>query len=170
LWDTSVEPTGSTEIVIDVEIREREAKKNPKGDALTKPGVKVATQPAQHVFAGHRDWVKGLGLSRDQQRLITGDDSGLVCVWELATRKEVAKWTGYPGTWVSSACLSPDGQTAFVGEFAHPRGSFDRPPAQVRLFDANTGKETLDILKVIYPDVKVRDNSYGYATTWSKFV
>jgi WD40 repeat protein len=71
---------------------------------------------------------------------------------------------------VTSVCLSPDGQTAFVGEFCHPRGSFDRPPAQVRLFDAETGKEKLDILKVVFPEVKVRDNSYGYATTWSKFV
>lgn len=170
LWDATVEPTGSAEVVVDAEQREREAKKNPKSDALTKPGVKVPTQPAQHVFTGHRDWVRGLGLSLDQKRLITGDDTGLICVWDLAGRKEIARWTGYPGNWVTAACLSPDGQTAFVGEICHPRGSFDRPPAQVRLFDASTGKETLDILKVIYPDVKVRDNSYGYATTWSKFV
>lgn len=170
LWDPDVAATGSAEIIVDGEQREREAKKNPKSDALTKPGVKVATQQAQHVFTGHRDWVKGLGLSRDQKRLISGDDSGLVCVWDLAARKEIAKWTGYPGNWVTSACLSPDGQTAFVGEFCNPRGSFDRPPAQVRLFDASTGKETLDLLKVVYPNVKVRDNSYGYATTWGAFV
>lgn len=170
LWDPNLEPTGSAEVIVDGEQRERDAKKNPKGDALTKPGIKVATQPAQHVFTGHRDWVRGLGLSRDQKRLITGDDSGQVIVWDLPTRKEIAKWTGVSPNWVTSACLSPDGQTAFVGEFTHPRGSFDRPPAQVRLFDAATGKETLDFLKIIYPEVKVRDNSYGYATTWGKFV
>jgi WD40 repeat protein len=170
LWDPDVEPTGSAEIVVDSEQREREAKKNPKGDALTRPGVKVVTQQAQHVFSGHRDWVKGLGLSRDQKRLITGDDSGLVYVWDLADRKEVAKWNGHPGNWVTSACLSPDGQTAFIGEFCAPRGSFDRPPAQVRLFDVATGKEKLDFLKILYPNVKVRDNSYGYATTWAAFV
>jgi WD40 repeat protein len=170
LWDPNAEPSGSAEIIVDGEQREREAKKNPKADALTKPGVKVATQTAQHVFTGHRNWVRSLGLCRDQKRLITGDDSSLTYVWDLPGRKEIAKWTGYPGNWVTSACLSPDGQTAFVGEFTHPRGSFDRPPAQVRLFEAGTGKEILDILKVIYPEVKVRDNSYGYATTWGKFV
>jgi WD40 repeat protein len=170
LWETKAEATGSAEIVIDSETRERESKKNPKGDALTKPGVKVVTQQAQHVLAGHREWVRSLAISRDQKRLITGDDASVVHVWDMAARKEIAKWTGYPGNWVTSACLSPDGQTAFVGEFCHPRGSFDRPPAQVRLFEADTGKETLDILKVIFPEVKVRDNSYGYATTWGKFV
>jgi WD40 repeat protein len=170
LWDPDVEPTGSAEVIVDSEQREREAKKNPKSDALTKPGVKVVTQQAQHVLTGHRDWVKGLGLSRDQKRLITGDDSGLVYVWDLPARKEIAKWTGYPGNWVSSACLSPDGQTAFVGEYCNPHGSFDRPPAQVRLFDAATGAEKLDFLKILYPNVKVRDNSYGYAATWGPFV
>src|SRR5258706_280644 len=88
----------------------------------------------RRLAAGNRDWVRCLGLSRDQKRLITGDDSGLVCVWDLPARKEIARWTGSPGNWVTSACLSPDAQTAFVGEFTHPRGSFDRPPAQVRLF------------------------------------
>lgn len=170
LWETDAAPTGSAEVVIDSEEREREAKKNPKGAALTKPGVKVAVHQAQHVFTGHRDWVQALGLSRDQKRLISGDDSGLVLVWDLPGRKEVAKWTGHPGNWVTSACLSADGQTAFVGEFCAPRGSFDRPPAQVRLYDVATGKEKLDFLKVLYPNVKERDNSYGYATTWSAFV
>lgn len=170
LWDSNIEPTGSAEIIIDSEEREREAKKNPKGNALTKPGIKVVTQQAQHVFTGQRDWVQALGLSRDQKRLISGDDSGQVQVWDLADRKGVSKWSGYPGNWVTSVCLSPDGQTAFVGEFCSPRGSFDRPPAQARLFDVASGKERLDFLKILYPNVKVRDNSYGYATTWGAFV
>lgn len=170
VWDLNLEPTGSAEIIVDGQQREREAKKNPKGDALTRPGIQVATQPAQHVFTGHRDWVQGLGLSRDQKRLITGDDSGLVCVWDLAGREKIAKWTGHPGNWVTSACLSPDGETAFVGEFCSPRDTFDRPPAQVRLFDVTTGKEKLDFLKVLYPNVKERDSSYGYAETWGRFV
>jgi WD40 repeat protein len=170
LWDPTTAPAGSTEIIVDAEQRAREAKRTRKNEVLSKPGVKVATQPSQHVLTGHRGWVRALGLSRDQKRLITGDDTGLVQVWELASRKEIAKWTGHLGNWVTSACLSPDGQTAFVGEYCHPRGSFDRPPAQVRLFDASTGKEKLDILKVLYPNVKVRDNSYGYASTWGKFV
>lgn len=169
-WDPTVEPSGSAEVIVDADQRARGAKRTQKNDIPAKPGVKVVTQPAQHTFTEHREWVRGLGLSRDQKRLITGDDSGLVLVWDLASRKEIARWTGYPGNWVTSACLSPDGQTAFVGEYCHPHGSFDRPPAQVRLFDASTGKEKLDFLKVLFPNVKVRDNSYGYASTWGKFV
>ncbi|MBL8793562.1 MAG: hypothetical protein JNM56_06645 [Planctomycetia bacterium] len=170
LWDVATEPTGTAEVIIDGEQREREAKKNPKGNVQSRPGVKVGTQSAQHVFTGHRDWVQALGLCRNQKTLISGDDAGQVRVWDVVERKEIAQWTGHPGNWITSTCLSPDGQTAFVAEFCAPRGSFDRPPAQVRLFDVASGKEKLDFLKVLYPNVKVRDNSYGYATTWGQFV
>ena len=32
------------------------------------------------------------------------------------------------------------------------------------------GKEKIDVLKVLYPAVKVRDNSYGYSQVWRKLV
>jgi len=44
-------------------------------------------------------------MSSDQKRLISGDDSGLVIVWDLATRSEVARWT--VDYWVVAAALSP---------------------------------------------------------------
>lgn len=172
IWDPTAAPAGSAEIVIDIEQREREAKKKRDDKILTAPGVKVVTQQAQHVLSGHRDWIKGLGLSRDGKRLISGDDSGLVLVHDVADRKQVSRWGEQPGRWpgwVSAACLDASGAKAFVGEYCSSRGSFDRPPAQARLYDAATGKLTLDILEVMFPKTKERDNSYGYAQTWGKF-
>ncbi|GIW80250.1 MAG: hypothetical protein KatS3mg105_2057 [Gemmatales bacterium] len=170
LWDTTAPTTGSTEVVLDMKTREQEARRQRKPEIVTKPGVKVATQTAAHVFQVHQNWVQALDLSGDEKRLITGDDNGMTIVWDLASRKEIARWTGYPGNWITSAALTSDGQTAFVAEFCSRRGDFDRPPAQARIYDASTGKEKLDILKVQFPNVKKRDNSYGYATTWGKFV
>ena len=173
LWDMTAAPTGEAEVVLDIEERQREARRvsQDKKDAiLNAPGVKVATQTHAHILEGHGDWVNGLGVSRDEKRLISGDDKCHTIVWDLTSRKPIARWDGHGGDWVTSACLSPDGSLAFVGEFCARRGDFDRPPAQARLYDAATGEEKIDLLKVQFPDVKQRDNSYGYAQTWGKFV
>jgi len=172
-WDTTAAATSEAEIVLDREQREQEAKRAPKEkkDAiLNAPGVMLPAQTSQHTLDAHAEWVKALDLSRDGKRLITGDDACRTIVWDYAARKPIAEWTGHPMTWVSSAALSPDGGLAFVGEYCFRRGDFDRPPAQARLFDASTGEEKIDLLKVQFPDVKERDNSYGYSRTWGKFV
>ncbi len=171
-WDTSAKPTGEDQIVLDANRRREKARRaKNKDEILNAPGIKIATLPATHVVSdGHTDWINGLGLSRDGKRMISGDDAGNVVVRDTVTRKIVTQWKGHPGVWVSSASLDSDGKRAFVGEYSHSRGSFDRPPAQARVFDVASGKETVDLLKIQFPNVKARDNSYGYSRTWGKFV
>lgn len=170
LWDANAVPTGAAEVVMDIRTREKEAKRLRKDNPLNQPGVKVETLAANHVFEDHGDWVSALGLSRDDKRLISGDDKCLTIVRDIASRRQISRWTGHAGNWVTSAALSPDGTTAFTAEYSSPRGSFDRPPAQARFWNVENGAETLDVLAVQFPDVKARDNSYGYATKWAKFV
>ena len=55
----------------------------------------------------HKDWINGLGLSRDEKRLISGDDAGLTIVWDLASKKPISQWLGFKGTWVTAAALAP---------------------------------------------------------------
>lgn len=50
------------------------------------------------------------------------------------------------------------------------RGSFDRPPAQAKIYSLDDGTVLVDLLEVKFPTVKNRDNSYGYAQTWKKWV
>lgn len=170
LWPTDAAASGTAEVVLDGDAREAEAKRTRKDDALNRPGVTVEVQDTSHALPGHSDWVNGLYLCRDQQRLITGDDKGHVIVWDLPQRQPLSQWDGYPGNWVTSAALTPDGQTAFVAEYCGRRGDFDRPPAQARFWNVADGTETLDVLKVQFPNVKQRDNSYGYSRTWGEFV
>ncbi|MCA9269418.1 MAG: hypothetical protein KDA41_13145, partial [Planctomycetales bacterium] len=118
----------------------------------------------------HADWVNACALSRDGRRMISGDDSGLAILWDLPARREIRRWTGQSPNGVVSVALSSDGATAFVAEHRMSRGSFDRPPAQAKLFATDTGEMLLDLLVVKFPDVKARDNSYGYGTTWQKWV
>jgi WD40 repeat protein len=104
--------------------------------------------------------------------LISGDDACQTIVWDLEKLQQVSSWNGYDRVWISSAALSPDGQTAFTGEFAGSRGSFDRPAAQARLWNANDGTLKLDLLKTWTPKVKDEDriDSYGYGQTWGKLL
>ncbi|MCO6457745.1 MAG: hypothetical protein J5I93_20770 [Pirellulaceae bacterium] len=125
---------------------------------------------AKQVLAGHRDWVQALGISGDGRRLISGDDSCLTIVWDLATGAELTRWTGYDRVWVTAAALSPDGSRAFTAEYADGRGSFDRPAAQARFWNATDSSLQQDLLKVWLPDIKDQDrgDTYGYAQAWGK--
>lgn len=170
IWDTSAAAAGKAEAILDSEEREKEAKRTRSDEPLKQPGVEVEVQSDSEVLKAHGNWIQALDLSRDGNRLISGDDDCLTIVWDFSARKEIARWKGHPMTWVVSAALTADGKTAFVGEYSFKRDDFDRPPAQARIYNAETGSELVDILKVQFPNVKVRDNSYGYSRTWGKFV
>ncbi len=173
IWDVNAAPSGSTEIVLDRGTREREAKQLPtdKREAfLNAPGVKIETQTATQTLEGHRDWINSLGISRDGKRLISGDVTSLVIVWDLAARKEISRWTGHPWNWAFAAALSPDGQTALVSEYRYKRDDFDIPPAALKLWNVADGSEKLDILKTQFPKLDPKSATYGSASVWRKFV
>lgn len=174
-WDPAAKPTGTGDIVLDFKARQRQVRRksaDEKEKVLYAPGMKIETVTAANIITGHNDWVKALGISADGKRLISGDDSCLTIVRDTQTTKEIARWTGYSRVWISSAALSPDGRTAFTAEYAGSRSSFDRPAAQARLWDADSGKLKLDLLKVWTPKVKDKDriDSYGYARAWGKLI
>lgn len=175
IWDVNAEATGNDEVVLDEKAREQRGRGKPAAEKkaiLEAPGASVETVPSQHTLNGHTNWIKGLGISANEKRLISGDDSCQSIVWDLETHEQVASWHGYDRVWVSSAALAPDGKTAFVGEFAGRRSSFDVPAAQARLWNAESGEMTLDLLKTWTPDTKDEDrvDSYGYGRTWGKLI
>lgn len=192
LWDTQAASVGHVDVIVDAERRKREAKKSGKkeGDAKPAPGIKLETIKPLATFEEHAEWINALNISRDGKRIISGDDAARVIVWDVATKKSIAKWTGRPGGWITSAALDAAGKLAFVGEYCSSRGDFDRPPPEARLFDveeagkhptAATGAPIapgvtasapvkLDILALQTPQVKKRDNSYEYFSAWGKFV
>lgn len=169
LWNPSASATGSAEVVLDADSRKALAKRSGKKEVLEAPGVTVETVAAEHVFEGHRDWVQALGMSADEKWLISGDAGAQTIVWNLAERKEHARWNGYKWNWIVAAALSPDGATALVSEYRYKRDDFDIPAAAVRLYDA-TGQEKLDILKTQFPKLKPDDTSYGAGQVWLGFV
>ncbi|QDU92471.1 WD40 repeat domain-containing protein [Lignipirellula cremea] len=175
IWDVDAPASGSETVVIDQQDRERRARTKPteeKEAILNAPGASVETVAAKHILNGHDGWIFSLGVSADGKRLISGDDTGLSIVWDLATQKEISRWSGYPHTWVRSAALSPDGKTAFTCDFGGKRDNFDVPAAQARLWNCEDGSLKLDLLKVWTPSVKdeSRTDTYTYLTVWIKLL
>jgi WD40 repeat protein len=175
LWNIDAETTGESEVVLDTRNREvnaRGKRAEDKEKILNAPGCKVQEVASTATLEGHKDWIKALNISHDGKRLISGDDSCFTIVWDIASLKQVSSWHGYDRIWVSSAALSPDGQTAFVAEYAGRRSSFDCPAPQVRLWDATEGKLKNDLLKIWTPKVKDKDrvDSYGYFQTCGKIL
>ena len=172
LWDPAAAAQGEAEIVLDIELRRNLARrdKDHEHEILAAPGVKVQTQGPAHVMAAHGDWIFGLGLSADGQRLVSGDDAGMVIAWDFTIRTPIRRWRGHRLCGIVSAAVSPDAKKCFVAEFRMRRGDFDRPPAQAKIYSLDDAKVLSDLIAIQFPDVKVRDNSYGYGVTWQPWV
>lgn len=170
VWPTDAPAEGKADAVLDQESRERLAKRTGKKDGLTAPGISVETQSVSAVLAGHSDWIYGLGLSADGQRLVSGDTAAQVIVWNVGERKPIAKWSGHAWNWIVAASLSPDGQTALISEYRYKRDDFDIPTTALKLWNVADGSEKLDLMKVQFPKLNPKDTSYGGSQMWRKFV
>lgn len=173
LWDVAAAPTGKAEIILDLKDREQKAR-NQSGDKkkaiLEAPGQTVETIQAEHVLEGHRDWVTALAFDAENQRLMSGDDSSLIIVWDLATRGPVSQWMGHLWNSAAAVALSPDGQTALVSEYRYKRDDFDIPSPALKLWSVLDGKEVRDYLKIQFPKFDPVATSYEKAQVWRKFV
>jgi len=172
LWDVNASASGKADAVLDWQQRRSQIKrdKSNEEELLTAPGLDIETQAPAHVMLGHEGWVTACSLNQDQSRLVSGDDNSQVIVWDFAARKEIHRWKGHKLAGVTSTAVSPDGKKAFVCEYGGRRGDFDRPPAQAKIFALDSGEMLLDLLVVKFPEVKKRDNSYGYGTKWIKWM
>lgn len=78
--------------------------------AVTEPddgGGEVKLWPSGRSFQGHEEGVNALAFSRDG-RLATGDQDGIVRMWDIATGRERMSWKAHAQA-VRGAAFSPDG-------------------------------------------------------------
>lgn len=171
VWNVSSPTSGESEIVLDSERRVQRARSSPKemrDEFLQASGVKVATQAESVALNGHQDWINALGISGDGKRIISGDDSGLVIVWDLASRQEVSRWNVPGVAWIVAAALSTDGQTALISQYRRKGGDWNNYPAGLRLYNVADGALKLDILATNYP--KEKNPPYQYQYEYHKFI
>lgn len=166
LWTMDGPLSGQADAILEAAGNRRDIGKPVKGDTT----IKVPVQSACDLLTGHVDWVYALGLSGDGLRAITGDAASQVIVWDLQTRQAVQKWKGLGWTWIVSASLNANGDTALVSEYLPRRDDFDCPAPAFKLWDVSTAKEKLDILKVQFPKMDPSQHSYASMQVWKRFV
>lgn len=170
MWDAAAAPSGSVDVIVDHELRDAIAKKSGKKTDDATPATKVESLTSTHTLEGHKDWIDSLSLSADGRCLLTGDQSSLVIAWDVAARKERSRWSGHPWNWVVATALTADGETAVISEYRYKRDDFDIPCPALKRFHVADGAEQLDLLKVQFPKLNPKENTYGSAQVWRKFV
>lgn len=169
LWPIDATTTGQAEAILDEQARQAEFKRTKDDGVLKAPGVAVQTYAASKVLEGHADWIYTIAGNDDATRLISGDASALIIVWDAISGRIISKWKGHPWNWIVAAKLSGDGQTALVSEFRYKRDDFDIPAAGFKLWNVNDGTVKLDLLKVQFPKFDPNETSYGSGQVWRKF-
>jgi WD40 repeat protein/serine/threonine protein kinase len=86
--------------------------------------------PPVPLLIGHEAWVSSVAVTPDGQYVVSGSGDNKVRLWDLATGKEVRRFTGHEST-VRTVAVTPDGQYVVSG-------SWDKT---VRLWELATGKE-----------------------------
>lgn len=169
VWPADGSVSGKEDVVLDADTRKREARRTGKKESSA-TGITVEVQKERGSFDVHKEWIYALGLSGDGMEVISGDAASQVYVWELSSRKVISKWSGHSWNWIVAASLSPNGKTALVSENRYKRDDFDVPTPGLKLWDVNTGKEKLDIMKVQFPKFDPGVRTYGASQMWRKFV
>lgn len=141
VWDLEATASGTEQAVLDPKARQEAARRAGKKEADA-TGVKVEVQPAARVIEVHQEWVRGLALSQDGTRLLTGDDRGLAILWEVAEMKEVRRLQAQG--WLIGVALSADAALAATCEYAPRYATFKNA---ARVWDLATGQVKLDLAK-----------------------
>jgi WD40 repeat protein len=171
VWNLTEAPDGETELVLDSERRQQRSRylpKEKKDEVINAPGVKIPSQSKSTVLNGHKDWINVLAISGDGKRILSGDDSGVAIVWDVATRQEISRWKCPGVAWIVAAALSPDGQTAVISQYRRKGGDWNNYPAGLRVFNVADGAMKLDVLATNYP--KEKNPPYQYQYEYHKFI
>jgi len=144
VWDLDAPSTGKGKVIIDAETRDRNAKKNSKPRPEIPP-VEVGAQSAERVIEAHKEWIQAMVLSADGKLLVTGDDEGVVIVWDTSTWKEVRR--AQAKGWIQSLAITQDGKRLFVGERV-PLVFDSGRHAGVRIWDMETLTPKTDLSKM----------------------
>ncbi len=111
------------------------SKKKEKGDEMP-----VDVQEADKVLTAHAEWVRSLSLSPDGKLLLTGDDKGIVILWQLPDGRELKRIASQG--WLKAVALAPDAKQALTCASSVRYANF---PNSLHIWDLATGKLALNL-------------------------
>ncbi|KIJ05248.1 hypothetical protein PAXINDRAFT_93722 [Paxillus involutus ATCC 200175] len=63
----------------------------------------------------HGSWVEGFAVTKDGRRMLSGDEHGLLKVWDLETHQPIAEWGGHEAI-ITCIAMSRDDQLVASGD------------------------------------------------------
>jgi WD40 repeat protein len=105
--------------------------------------IKRVTMPVlvkvgeERRFEGHTKGACGVAFSPDGRYALSGGGDGTVRLWEVATGREVRRFSGPPNRHLEGVAFSPDGRQALTASCGDG--------GTVQLWDVNTGKEIREL-------------------------
>lgn len=143
-WNMDAKAEGTS--TVDLNSRARYDAESRKKKSVPSLEAKVATQKYAQELLGHDDWILGMSMTPDGKTLLSGDDKGLVIVWDCAAGKEIRRWK--LDAWVWGLGISPDGQSALIAERVHL--IFDSgAKTGLKMWNVQDGKMKADLAKAI---------------------
>jgi eukaryotic-like serine/threonine-protein kinase len=114
--------------------------------AVTEPedgGGEVKLWPSEggaaRALEGHEHGVNALAFSRDGKLLATGDQGGILKIWDVAAGRERASWKAHAKA-VRGAAFSPDGRRLATGGWDHLVALWDvATGGQLAAFEGHSG-------------------------------
>ena len=153
-WDMQAEKGEMATVVLNERARydaESRKKKMPPPVEAKVQGQKFAME-----LTGHKDWVLGLSMTPDGATLVTGDDKGVVIVWDRTAGKEVRRWK--MNGWAWGLGVSPDGKAALISERI-PLVFDSGARSGLKIWNVETGAVKADLGK----DIKERMSAAAYS-------
>jgi WD40 repeat protein len=129
LWDLQAAPKSKGTVLLRTGNKKKEKVEAP-----------VDVQQADKVLTAHTEWVRSLSLSPDGKLLLTGDDKGVVILWELPQGREIRRLSAKG--WLKAVAISPDAKQALTCASSVRYADF---PNAIQLWDLATGKEALNL-------------------------
>ncbi len=143
-WDMTAKDGSGGTVVLNSRAIQSALDKKKKGP--TPVEAKVSLHKFAKELIGHKDWVLGLSQTPDGKTLLTGDDKGVVIVWDLPAGKELRRWQLQGWAW--GLAISPDGKNALIAE-RKPLIFDPGALTGLRLWDVETGTVKAELGKEI---------------------
>lgn len=143
IWDLDAKPMDEQELVLNARTIEDTTRRKSNGAKVPPPiNARVQTLKPKQTLKGHQEWITSMACTADGKTLVTGDDHGVVQIWDTASQQQTKKLQ--VKGWVHAVGISPDATELCISE-RYPLVFDSGRHAGLKLWNAKTGEMKRDL-------------------------